>query len=1167
MRFLSIFRLALGLTLAGIVSSHSESNPTAKLSVINYADKPIPATAAAVPLPALWSALGLSEGTPLEAETADGRSLPILASEENGAPVAYIYFGLNKYERLDITVRQAPNWSNPVAKTEFEGDGGEISNGILSLQLKDGKWNLSFIDPQSENQRAKTELVKDCWLDFWLDVESRGRLLGMTQEKIRDLGLVPGMESKIIHSQTKINPDRSVSLNLQRGFEGAASEVVLHETYTLLAAQPVLTYQCRFTTRGSSKWYVANVEHAAGMRGIFGNLLKSKMQFKYDNPREPSRVLLYGKENSFTRVGWRPERCWVGVDGEFGHGIGFSTSRSVDRPLPGTVVWVIGRDFFLRLLDQEQENYPYEFSAEKPLEMGLAFVATSGGTGIWNQTKNLYKSVTTDKKPKVTNSYAIYLDGEPLECAEVSQFEMEDSLQALVNSGHVESAAWEMDFQRGYVLKIQAQGATPENPISISAYLLGKKAQKIKIATLSNSEPTEVDFSKATGWQGKRQKFVIEVERPEGTTLHKLALQPVGLPAPELGSPSDGLNLTDIATFFRWRQLKGALDYEIQLSTDESFTNPKILKVRSEVEWPYYMPTDSELPAPGKWFWRIRGLEEDIPGQWSAVRSFTINNDITKKPVTFTISSQKPLFTIEAYMVKDLSLFKETIPPDLKPSVAINCKWTYADAATKKRIDPIAFLKPTQDAGITGFVRTHGPAPISAWLPISDLEEIFQKYPNIIGNMGGETLSALFHGGDNQTYMSRVLKLCGKYGRYFYEADGTYPSENKWQSLYEKSGPLMKEYADHLIFAQKNNILHRQFVSQSSVLGLYLSGAISNQGAWEDGGWYWQQTGFRRLGEILGQRSGDTDMPRNFWNLNFLMGLARGCAIFSFEGQCGSLPVGKGWKIAEKGFPPNRQNFMAYWTTQGELTPTFHRFLAPFMRAVIQKQLVPSKEEVLKNIHLAVYNDGVPKKEDGDQYYYEWKPLYEGTYGFKDYGVIPGTLMEFFPDTGRYYYFPVFPQGKVDLGHRIETLPLSQLGNPAEVRKIFDQAYPKWYEGDALVNIVGNTLAIMNSNENRDETQTYAIPLTNRGDFLNISGTIKPHAYVMGKFENQSLWIQAQTEYTGHDTELRVTFKKSPQVTVTPPQAAKLNQWDEKTKTLSLILSHTDGAVEVDISE
>ena len=1164
-----ICALACGVSAAHSQDTSSKSKAS-QLAIVNYASKPVHATAANIPISDICSELGVPEGTPIEAVANGGQVIPVLPGVENGEHVARFFLSLQAKERVDLVIRPATKWSDQIAKADFTDAEGEMSNGILSFQLRNRMWSLSFVGPVSQAQKNNRVIIKDCWLDFWLDPESRGRLLGITQEKIRGLGLTSGADSKLLRSESKVNPDGSVSLELQRGFVGSASPVVLHETYTLLAGQPVLTYQSRFTTTGNATWYVANVEHAAGMRGTYGNLLKSKLQYKYDNPKEPSRLLLYGKENGFTRVGWRAERCWVGVDGEFGCGIGFSTLKSIDRPLPGTVVWPIGADFFLRLIDQEQENYPYQFSADKPLEMGLAFLASSGATSIWNQTRQLFKDVTTGKTPTAWHSYGVYLNGKPLKYAEVSvlDFNSTDLSVFLTENGSKKLAALEVDFQRGYQLHLQAQGASPEKPVSVYAYPPGRSSQKVEIAQLKNADPVEVDLTKTTGWLGKRQKFVIELDQPPETTLEKLSLKPQGLLGPELGSPSDGLNMTDLATFFRWKQLKGAVDYEIQLCRQEDFSEPVELRVRSEVAWPYYMPKDSELPQPGKWFWRVRGLENGQPGEWSSVRTFTINNDISKKPVLFSITPQKPLFTIEAFMVKDFSLFRNTIPPDLKPSVAINCAWSYADAKSKERISPIDLLKPLHEEGITAFVRTHAPAPISEWLPISDLEEIFQKYPNVIGNTGGESLSAHFHGGDNQVYVSRVLKLCGKYGRLFYDADGTYPPENKWQSLYEKSGSLMKEYSDYLIFAQKNNILHRQFVSQSSVLGLYLSGAISNQGAWEDGGWYWQQTGFRRLGEILGQRAGDTDMPRNFWNLNFLMGIARGCAVFSFEGQCGSLPVGKGWKIAEKGFPPNRENHMAYWTTQGELTPTFHRFLAPFMRAVLKKQLVPTKDEVLKNIHLAVYNDGVPKKEDGDQYYYEWKALYEGTYGFKDFGVIPGTLMEFFPDTGRYYYIPVFPQGKVDLGNGIETLPLSQLGDAQEVRERFNKAYPNWYEGDALVNLVGDTLAVMNSNENRDETQTYTIPLTNRGDLVSIAGTIKPHAYVMGKFENgnQSLWIQANTEYAGHDTELRISLKKAPQVTVTPPDAVKLNKWDEKTKTLSLTLSHAGGAVEVDIS-
>jgi hypothetical protein len=306
------------------------------------------------------------------------------------------------------------------------------------------------------------------------------------------------------------------------------------------------------------------------------------------------------------------------------------------------------------------------------------------------------------------------------------------------------------------------------------------------------------------------------------------------------------------------------------------------------------------------------------------------------------------------------------------------------------------------------------------------------------------------------------------------------------------------------------------------------------------------------------------------------MGISRGCAVFSFDGQCGTIPVPAGYKIAEKGLPKNAPKAV-HWTTLGELTPNFQRFQLPFIRGVIRHQLVPTRQQVLDNVRLAVYNDqpvgdsnatkGTPPGTD--PYYYEWKPLYEGTYGFRDYKEIPGTLMEFFPNTGRYHYFPVLPQGNVDLGKGIQSLPLSELSDPSVVKARFDDAYPEWYQGDALVNLVADTLTVLNSHENLDLTESYSVPLPHRGNFLEISGTIRPHAYVMGKFEdgNQRLWLQANTEYfeRGDTTELTLLCKHQPQVQVTPEMAAKVNHWDAATGKLTLHLSHDDGPVEVEV--
>jgi hypothetical protein len=175
--------------------------------------------------------------------------------------------------------------------------------------------------------------------------------------------------------------------------------------------------------------------------------------------------------------------------------------------------------------------------------------------------------------------------------------------------------------------------------------------------------------------------------------------------------------------------------------------------------------------------------------------------------------------------------------------------------------------------------------------------------------------------------------------------------------------------------------------------------------------------------------------------------------------------------------------------------------------------------------------------------------------------------MEYFPNTGRYFYFPVLPQGQRNLGEGIDVRPLSQFSAVDEVKTIFNAAYPAWYTGDALVNIVGDTLSVLNSNENTDETQTYSVPLKDRGLVGNIAGKIGPHAYLVGKFEdgNKRFWLQANSEYSDRDTELTLELAEEPRVTITPASAAKINQWNPATKTLNLRLTHEVGAVEVEV--
>jgi len=1179
------YRSAIIAAHLALLATDGRAGEQMTVTVVNSSDKPVYATAIGIPADAASKAVGVAEDVPLELVRADGTPVPLLRQDSDRGTQLRAVLSLKPRERMEFTMRKAKARGVPGATASFDPKtgSGSLSNGLLTLAYADRNWSLAYAD----NPDAK--ICQNNRLDFWLSGEQHGRLMGFKEEKLREMNLLRSTDdATLVESKAAANPDGSATLVLTHRFPGWGESVLWEETFTLQAFEPVLIYRNRWTCTNGETRYLTYVDLGAALKGDFGSLLQGKLRFKYDIPASGSeqtasgisvanttetstagpRILLSGKNNSFTRISWRNERCWVGVDSELGNGLAFSTLKDAYvRFIPGNSVWAISNGgYLIRLLDDVQENQPYAFSKDKPLELGFAIAATCGEVGIWNQGRKLFKAVTGQKSPSVGDAAAIYLNGQPVKPGETSRLTAQvGDMDAFMIDGTTLRAHLETDFTRPFHLIAKVAGATPTDPLKIVA--TSDRGEAFTLATFEGPGEKTVDFSGITGWLQSRRIYTLEVLQGARGHLESLTIESAPFSSPELNLPADGLKLTDIATFFRWAQVRGAIDYEIQLARSAEFEEPTTLNVRSEVPMPFYMPKDAELPASGEWFWRVRAIEDGRPGQWSATRRFTTNKELPKSALVFKPTPEDPLFTIEGCRVPDWSRFQNTFPPDIKANVAVN-------TGIYNTNDHITYLRPLREIGVKAFLRTHGPGPMSHWAPLSMVEEIFQTYPNVIGVTGGETLSVHYHGGEGEAYIQRLVKLCAKYGRLFYDADGSYPSENKYQALFEKNSAFMKEYKDFFILAQKNNILHRQFVSQSSVLGLYLAGDIVAQGAWEDGGWYWQQVGFRKLGEILGQRGGDvTNMPRIFWTLNHVMGLARGCSVFSFEGQVGTMPVPKGWLVAEKGLPEITdaayRNPAAYWTTDGELTETFNRFSLPFIRGVLRQRMVPTKEEVLGKVKIAVFNDGISRKDDGDQYYYEWEALYRGTYGFRDIGVHPGTLMEFFPNTGRFFFIPVLPQGVRDLGPNIQMLPLSRLGDEAQVKRIFEKAYPAWYSGDAFVVYVGDTLTILNSCENLDETQTYSIPLNTRGAFQNISGKVGPHAYLIGRFEGGSntLWLQANTEYPERETDLALTLKSPPTVTVTPAKAAKVNRWDESTRTLHLVLSHAEGAVDVTISK
>jgi N-acetylneuraminic acid mutarotase len=100
------------------------------------------------------------------------------------------------------------------------------------------------------------------------------------------------------------------------------------------------------------------------------------------------------------------------------------------------------------------------------------------------------------------------------------------------------------------------------------------------------------------------------------------------LPSAQLIEPAPNAQQVDTNTTFRWGSIELCDSYQIQVSTTNNFS--AILKDSTV--------SDTTLSIPGflpetEYFWRVRGIINGRPGDWSAARSFTTRDKPLEKPV------------------------------------------------------------------------------------------------------------------------------------------------------------------------------------------------------------------------------------------------------------------------------------------------------------------------------------------------------------------------------------------------------------------------------------------------------------------------------------------------------------------------------------------------------
>lgn len=1123
------------------------------ITVVNYSKLPVYATAIAIDEAELCAKLGLPAGSPFHVRQATGQGeLPLTRAVEDGRAVLRLYLSLAPLSRLDLIAEPGAPWPESQvvqASCDPASASGAIANGILGMRFDPKGWRLAFT-PLHDGRPAATladqnVLVENGQLDFWVDTENRGRLLNNNP---RDLGLIHyATDAHFEKCDAATGPDGRPVFRIVRRLAGFAKAMTVTETYELLPGQPVLICRIQWRNDGAAPLWIAYVGSGDGVKGRWSKkLLPTPL---IERKKTATEGDLNGAE---TRPSWLPQFCRISMESPAtGCGFGMSTLLPTPRQVgTGSMVWGCGASGFqCNLIDPAKGQFPFLVPAHGKLDNGFAFVATQAGTSVFRQTVELWTAVSSGKSPRLAPPCAVFIGGEAREAAPFTEWgDPAQALMLLTPQGEARQAALRLDFNKFYQLRATVREAYAQNAVEIVARPLSENIKQKPVTLLRADKPGEytLDLNKQLNWKDE-VPLVLEVKTSGNAALQGLALAETLPIAPEPLSPLPDASVTDLATMFRWKAIPMVVDYELQWARTADFTAPIEKRFSKSDPYAYYLPLDNELPAPGDWFWRVRGSKGSVVGEWSAPRRFTVNAEHPLQPLKRPLTPERPLFTLEATRVLDYTQFHPDIPADIAPYVGI-----IAEGFESKGLTVEEFARGMDKLPHSIMLRSH-------WVGLADIEWLCQHVPNFIGIQGGEHLTDLYKDGKDgaMTYAHRLTRLCAKYGCLYQEADGTY-KEDKWQDLMDHQGAFVREFGRYLVLSQKNNIIRRQLYSQSAAMGLWLGGLTHQHGAWEDGGFYWQNAGFGELGTCTGERTGVLKtMPRIFWSLVCVMGVARGCGLYSLDGQ--TLMVSS--KEIERGTAWSS----GIWDNSGKTTECFKRFVAPLIRGVVSHRLIPTKEELLRNIKLAVYND---KKVAGDlkawPHYLEYGPLYAATYGFRKMGNIDGQLWEFFPNTGRYSFIPVLVQGNEPLGGGVKNLPVSQLQNVADVKRIFDATYPAWYEGDALVMRAGDTVTVQNSRENEDVPESFSVPLCAQG-IKNIAGKIQPHSYMMMKLEDQGqkLWLQANTEYPERDSVLSIACDRKPEWTILPAAASKAAIWDEANKTLNLRLGHQQGAVEV----
>lgn len=342
-------------------------------------------------------------------------------------------------------------------------------------------------------------------------------------------------------------------------------------------------------------------------------------------------------------------------------------------------------------------------------------------------------------------------------------------------------------------------------------------------------------------------------------------------------------------------------------------------------------------------------------------------------------------------------------------------------------------------------------------------------------------------------YTIDIIHLAAKYGKHL-----VVPLQDlKWMHIGADrlNQPLRKaleEYGEYVIPVNEH-IGPRHIQRQTAVWGFWVAELVQHWGV-EPQSWWYENARMIEPG-IFGQREPNNTriMPPDLYRAMILLGASMGATVYDFE------PF---WDLFDY-----------------DNSVCWKRFIYPTLMEVIQRKMIPTREQVLQKVKVAYQY-----KEVGD--IREFHEILKDIDWIGDAGLLSRAAYglwqrylehELIPNKSRYYYIPLLPPNTPPsaLDRFEKVIHVQQCNTEEGYQKILDAHYPEPEDkGSAWITTLNGYTYVMQTHENLYERQTYSILLPTPVHELAAERTPEGLRLTWGAVEGASMYHVYRVEGT-----------------------------------------------------